>query len=162
MKKFLLLSFAALLLAGNCPAQTPPHSASTQTWTFGNQVWSDAIQIPECNKTDFTESDETPDCLSYTFVETIRYYYNWSYVNANKNTLCPAPWRVPTLEDFEVLLQHTTTTTLMDAWKLESDDSCWTTTASGSQNAYYWAYVCADMGIVNGRRYDDMRVRCVR
>jgi hypothetical protein len=34
---------------------TPRYAASTQTWTFGEQIWSDAIHIPECNKTDFIE-----------------------------------------------------------------------------------------------------------
>jgi hypothetical protein len=102
MKKILLLSFAALLFAGNCHAQveTPPHAASTRTWTFGGLVWSDAIQIPACNKTDFKDSNTSPDCRSYAGGSETWYYYNWAYVKKNQNTLCPAPWRVPSEGDF--------------------------------------------------------------
>jgi hypothetical protein len=118
MKKLLLLSFAALLIAGNCYAQTPPRAASTQTWTFGEQVWSDAIRMPRCDKSDFIESYTFPDCRSYTDGNSTWYYYNWAYVEVNKKWLCPAPWRVPTKDDFEVLIGNTTPNSLIEAWGL--------------------------------------------
>jgi hypothetical protein len=88
------------------PFVPPSYAASAQTWTFGSSplVWSDAIQIPECNKSDFTSSISSPRCRSYSTGENTWYYYNWTYVNTNKNTLCPSPWRVPTAAEFATLL----------------------------------------------------------
>jgi hypothetical protein len=44
---------------------TPRYAASTTTWKYGEQTWSDAIQVPECDKEDF-EASSTPQCRSYT------------------------------------------------------------------------------------------------
>jgi hypothetical protein len=81
---------------------TPPHAASTQTWVFdGFSVWSDAIQIPECNKTDFPNSRTEPQCRNYyqSISNRTFYYYNWPYVKQHEESLCPPPWRVPTASD---------------------------------------------------------------
>lgn len=83
---------------------TPPFSASTETWTFGDQTWSDAIQISECNKTSFTNTPTNPQCRNYTYEGKTFYYYNWAYVNTNAIILCPSPWRVPTEADFKTLV----------------------------------------------------------
>jgi hypothetical protein len=86
---------------------TPPYAASANIWKFGEQIWSDAIQvIPECNKPEFTSSTSTPSCRSYTSGTTTWYYYNWPYVDTNKEELCPAPWRVPKQQDFTTLVSN--------------------------------------------------------
>jgi hypothetical protein len=95
---------------------TPPNAASTQTWGLGEQTWSDAIHIPACSGTSFTESYTEPQCCSYTEGDSTWYYYNWPYVNANKNTLCPSPWRVPTHEDFITLANNVDGRTLGTLW----------------------------------------------
>jgi hypothetical protein len=92
------------------------HAASTQTWTFGNQTWSDAIQIVECNKTSFTNSDTEPHCRSYNGSEKFFYYYNWPFVNTYKDVMCPEPWRMPSLSDFSALLSNTAYSTLPHEW----------------------------------------------
>jgi uncharacterized protein (TIGR02145 family) len=82
----------------------PPYAASAQTWTFGSQTWSDAIHIPACNKSSFTNDYNYPQCRSYTENGTTWYYYNWPYINANAAMLCPSPWRVPTQSDISTLI----------------------------------------------------------
>jgi uncharacterized protein (TIGR02145 family) len=80
-----------------------PHGAGTKTWTCSTQTWSGPVQIPGCNKDDFNNSDDDPDCRSDNSSGTRYYYYNWPYVNANKATMCPAPWKVPAKDDFIAL-----------------------------------------------------------
>jgi uncharacterized protein (TIGR02145 family) len=82
---------------------TPPYAASTQIWTVGNQIWSDAINVPACDHDAFTADQKHPYCRSYTTNGKKWYYYNWVYVKTNLNTLCPSPWRVPTANDFIAL-----------------------------------------------------------
>jgi uncharacterized protein (TIGR02145 family) len=86
-------------------AAQPFHAASTQTWVIGNQTWSDAIYIPECDKEEFGTSTLDPQCRSYTHptTEELWFYYNGPFVSQNAATLCPEPWRVPTKEDFIAL-----------------------------------------------------------
>jgi uncharacterized protein (TIGR02145 family) len=84
-------------------SSVPRYAASTKTWTIGSQTWSDVINIPECDHDAFTNSLTVAYCRSYTTSEKKYYYYNWVYVNANQNTLCPSPWHVPTKDDFMVL-----------------------------------------------------------
>jgi hypothetical protein len=98
---------------------TPTHAASAQTWKFGNQRWSDAIQVPECDKTDFANSTTDPHCRSYYYEAHNKtyYYYNWAYVSQNAATLCQSPWKVPTKEDAETLKNTgITPSALTDAW----------------------------------------------
>ena len=80
---------------GGYAQTTPPYAASTKTWTFGEQTWSDAIHIPECNKSSFTERYYETQCRSYTQGANTWYYYNWLYVNKHAARLCHSPWRVP-------------------------------------------------------------------
>jgi uncharacterized protein (TIGR02145 family) len=81
----------------------PQYAASTRTWTVDSQVWSDVINVPECDRADFTVDNNVPYCRSYTTSGTKWYYYNWSYMNKNQDALCSGQWRVPTIEDFETL-----------------------------------------------------------
>lgn len=79
----------------------PPYAASAKTWVFGEQVWSDAIRLPECNKEDFDDSYDQPQCRSYSEGANTWFYYNWPFVNQRAYALCPTPWRVPTADDLE-------------------------------------------------------------
>jgi len=84
--------------------------ASDRTWTvFGNgitQVWSDAVTATACQKTtfnggDFSTQNFNADCRSNpAFPGDL---FSWCAVVRFRNQLCPAPWRVPTKQDFENL-----------------------------------------------------------
>jgi uncharacterized protein (TIGR02145 family) len=78
----------------------PFYAASTQTWTVGDQTWSDVIQVPECNKEEYPIDPYTPHCRKVSDQLGTTYLYNWAYVNLNAAQVCPAPWRVPTSMDF--------------------------------------------------------------
>jgi len=81
-----------------------------QTWTVGNQIWSDLVTATDCNKTDF-------DGGVYDSISEDWYYnidcrsnpnqkgdlFSWRAVNELKKELCPAPWRVPDTADFRDL-----------------------------------------------------------
>jgi hypothetical protein len=149
---------------------TPPNVASTKTWTFGDLLWSDAIRMPDCNHTDFTESYTSPYCRSYSSGATW-YYYNWTYVNTKKTEMCPNPWRVPTKADFDYLASRTTLDYLSTEWGYGGY-------ASGSgmnyvtSDGYYWSseqydgtyayrlYFYPSVGIAY-KRYG-YQVRCVK
>ncbi|MDR0581509.1 MAG: fibrobacter succinogenes major paralogous domain-containing protein [Prevotellaceae bacterium] len=106
MKKFLTIIMLCGVIGGYAQ-NTPPYAASTNTWVIeGNgisQIWSDHINVPACDKADFNGgTDDAPraDCRNnpgYYFL------YSWPYVNKNAATLCPVPWRVPTIDDFLAL-----------------------------------------------------------
>ncbi|MDR3350892.1 MAG: hypothetical protein LBN98_04525 [Prevotellaceae bacterium] len=94
----------------------PPYAASDTVWVFGEQEWSDAIQIPECNKTSFLDSDVTPSCRSYIHEGTSYYYYNWPYASVNAATLCPSPWRLPSQEDVDTPMPNKNYGTIAASW----------------------------------------------
>jgi hypothetical protein len=160
---------------------TPAYAASTHTWTFGSSalVWSDAIQLPACNKEDFDGgTDDAPraDGRSYTVDGKTYYYYSWPYVVANAATLCPNPWRVPAKADFDALVASTSGSTLGAAWGygglangssvsgVNSQARYWSSeeNSSGSNEAYFLYYYSADLYVsANNKRYG-FRVRCVK
>lgn len=81
--------------------KTPPNAVSTKTWTVGTQIWSDVINVPKYNKKEYNgKNADGRKNGSYG------YLYSWHYVDANKSTLCPSPWRVPTKNDFIVLYKY--------------------------------------------------------
>jgi hypothetical protein len=140
-----------LLFGAGCKKnddETPPLAASTQTWTFGEQTWSDAIHCPECNKGTFEDSNTDPQCRSYTKDGKTWYYYNWAYVDANKATMCPDPWRVPTKEDFETLVSNTTASTLVSEWGYGGTCVSSGTLYAQDGAAYYWSSTEYDSGCV--------------
>jgi hypothetical protein len=170
MTALLLSSFPALLPA------TPPHAASTHTWTLGGLTWSDAIQMPGCNKAGFTGSYNEPRCRSYTAGAATWYYYNWPYVHHNAIPLCPPPWRVPTRSDFAALDHEAVLPRLTGAWGYggwSSHDGAlrnqgswaeyWSSTEHSRGTAYYLFY---DSGSVSARnavnKNAGFQVRCVR
>jgi uncharacterized protein (TIGR02145 family) len=154
---------------------TPAYAASAQTWTFGSStlVWSDAIQIPDCDKDDFADSDTDPKCRSYTEGANTWYYYNWPYVIDNAATLCPAPWRVPTKADFDALVAVTNAAGLIAAWGY-GGYAYNSGISSTSTNSYYWSstqydndyaynlYYKSDKPLVSYNRFFGFQVRCVK
>jgi hypothetical protein len=168
-----MLTHAVPVTQASLPAP-PPHAASTQTLTFGNQTWSDAIQIPECSKTDFTESYTAPHCRSYTYGGHTFYYYNWPYVNVNKSTLCPSPWRVPSILDF--MNFNTTVSALVSAWgyggyargdSVVAEESLafyWTSTEDDTYDAYYLQYTGGNTSLIltSPVKRLGFQVRCVK
>jgi hypothetical protein len=115
---------------------TPKYAASTMTWDSAYRLWSDAIQVPTCNKTSFQVSDSWPgDCRSDTNGEEIWYYYNWPYVRSYRDTLCPPPWRVPDYEDAYILYADNNWTHDYLSWL---DGGYYTNTSNTSYYALYW------------------------
>ncbi len=82
----------------------PPADARTSgLWAAGSQTWSDVINVPACNKTDFAGGSAS-DCRNNDkFSDTRGYFYSFQYVTANGATMCPAPWSIPTMDDFVAL-----------------------------------------------------------
>jgi hypothetical protein len=153
----------------------PPYAASTMTWTFGNQTWSDAIHYPECNKGTFQDSYSDPQCRSYTEEGKTWYYYNWVYVDANKETMCPAPWRMPSKSDFNTLVSVTNYATLISAWgyggrcissgALDGQDmfaDYWSSQQNDGSNAYNLYYYSSNLGVNATAKYYGFQVRCVK
>jgi hypothetical protein len=152
----------------------PFHAASNKVWVFGSStlMWSDAIYCPECNKETFEESDIDPQCRSYTEDGKIWYYYNWPYVDENKDELCPNPWRVPTYGDFRTL--SAAPATLVNAWgytgceyrgavvDLDSG-TLWSSTGTEHPGgALNFVYDDSSSGIGTGNMFSGRPVRCVR
>jgi uncharacterized protein (TIGR02145 family) len=157
MKKILtIIMFCGII--GGYAQNTPPYAASTQTWVIeGNdisQTWSDHINVPACDKTNFNGgTTEAPraDCRNNP---GYYYLYSWSYVNENAATLCPAPWRVPTKDDFIALdkaLGGTGDTTEKNVLQASKYSTVWGGVYGGFADrssvnfagslAYYWSAV---------------------
>jgi uncharacterized protein (TIGR02145 family) len=67
------------------------------TWTIPNGgTWSDVVMSTRCRKTSF--NGNTADCRQNE--GNYGDLFSWYAVDAWKNELCPAPWRVPTKDDF--------------------------------------------------------------
>jgi uncharacterized protein (TIGR02145 family) len=95
---------ADVTVSGTITVLFVPPGSGTNTWTCGSQTWSRPVQIiPACAKDTFSNGDNIPNCRKYSRSDVTYFYYNWYYVNANGTTMCPAPWRVPTQNDFIAL-----------------------------------------------------------
>lgn len=93
----------------------PPYAASNRVWAFGPQTWSDVIEIPECNKQSYNQNTCTASCRRWGSIKNA-YLYNENYVYTNAQTLCPAPWRVPTEEDANYLEHNYPGPYLLQQW----------------------------------------------
>jgi hypothetical protein len=85
---------AAFTFTVNEINDAPTYAASNKAWLIDGyaKVWSDAIQMPECNKASFANSETTPQCRSFEINGKTFYYYNQQYVKANYSRMCPSPW----------------------------------------------------------------------
>jgi uncharacterized protein (TIGR02145 family) len=157
MKKLLTIIMLCGVVCGYAQ-NTPRYAASTQTWEIDTQTWSDVIQMPGCNKEDFTNYDDEPDCRSITEDGKTWYYYNWPYVKQNAATLCPSPWRVPSRSDLLTLLDTRRNITMLSVFNWEggkiqgdyggrkwiytlydadSESTYWSSTKYGVNTAFY-------------------------
>jgi uncharacterized protein (TIGR02145 family) len=70
------------------------------------QIWSDVVRASKCEKTNFC-GGVFEEVIFYTDCRSISGFkgslFSWSAVVFFGNQLCPAPWRVPTKEDFITL-----------------------------------------------------------
>jgi hypothetical protein len=165
-------------LAGTITVNAAMTFFSSSTWSYGSLTWSDWIVGPSaCNKMDFTSSTVTPDCRSYTVDGKLRYYYNWAYVNANKSTMCPSPWRVPTKVDSDALVSATNYTALGNAWGYYGGAAIGSSMNNTDLGAYYWSsteysnaynaysvyYVRGGyLGVSSDYKSNGYQVRCVK
>jgi uncharacterized protein (TIGR02145 family) len=75
-------------------------------WIIGTgatrQIWSDAILVQNADE---TYNGGTNDDFKVSIVKNEGYgdLFSWQAVDQYKNILCPAPWRLPTDEDFRNL-----------------------------------------------------------
>jgi hypothetical protein len=161
-------------VAGAYAQTTPRYAASTQTWVFGAQTWSDVIHIPACDKQDFdggTKDAPKADCRTYTHEGETWYYYSWPYVNEHAGLLCPSPWRVPADEDFSNFLEDITTVDRTIDWRhggyvyggVVEDMSFgyyWSSTVNDA-HAYGLYYFGSYPGVRNYSQSIGFQVRCV-
>jgi uncharacterized protein (TIGR02145 family) len=160
---------------GNVAA--PLHAASTRTWTFGEQTWSDVINIPECDKDTYESSYTTPQCYCNSSVNSPSgYLYNWIYVNTNAAELCPSPWRVPSHDDLNKLINFVADAVLEEHWYPYDNygsPGIWSSSGGNeydsSASAYYKYVTCGGggpcheyRGIYAADRRTFRGVRCVR
>ena len=80
--------------------------ASDRTWMIDTRIWSDAVTATNCDKTSFnTVCRSCENNLSYNAdcrsnPDYPGDLFSWCAVFRFQDELCPAPWRVPTREDF--------------------------------------------------------------
>jgi len=116
---------ALTILPNNCNLNVPGWGAdslgasfaTTNTWTIVGtggrpaQTWSDAVIATACaNRTTFdggTTDNFNADCRNSVGNNNFGgHYFSWCAVMRFADQLCPAPWRVPTREEFEILHQN--------------------------------------------------------
>ncbi|MDR3350574.1 MAG: hypothetical protein LBN98_02855 [Prevotellaceae bacterium] len=160
-----------------------PPGAGTKTYTCGAQTWSEPVKVAACDKTSFTSSNSAPDCRSNTYNSIKDFYYNWAYVNANKNTMCPDPWHVPSNSEFSTLLGCLGTSSANGKYYPESSTwggalagyangssmyylgsygYYWSSTESGTSNAYCMYFSTSTANTDYATKYGGFQVRCVR
>jgi hypothetical protein len=133
-------------------------AASTQTWVFGSRTWSDRIVANPSNCSSTTTLSKPPPSAQYLVGSNGRYYYNWTCVDAAQATLCPYPWRVPLLSDFNTLISalggniQTARDALKAAWEYGGDVGDGTIYGETSR-AWYWSLSGSDINGAYGFTY---------
>jgi uncharacterized protein (TIGR02145 family) len=160
----------------NAETTTPPETASTNTWTFGSQTWSDRVVATpsNCTQTDNLSISDYP-AAAYRVYDG-RYYYNWTCAYNNRESFCPSPWRIPADDDFNVLINNTTNMTLMYIWGyggfangssltgVSSEVYYWSSTVNSGATSYAYSlsYYSGGLGVYSTRKYYGFQVRCVK
>jgi uncharacterized protein (TIGR02145 family) len=75
--------------------------ATDSIWIVGNQAWSDAVTATNCQKETYDgglTDNFNADCRSNP--DYPGDLFSWCAVMRFQNQLCPAPWRIPTSQDF--------------------------------------------------------------
>ena len=142
----LCLSAAAQANSNGCNTDTPGWGSTLGTVTRGNertvsgngitQIWSDAVTAAHCDKATFnggTEGDFNADCRSNP--DHPGDVFSWCAVVRFKDELCPAPWRVPTKQDFVDLHKALGGTGEDGAGDIEPYFSVWGATYNGFSGA---------------------------
>ena len=147
----------------------PATAATGWIWKFEGRLWSDAVQIEACNVGGFTNSNTEPKCGVHAIAGVPRYYYNWVYVDQNKNNICTGDWKVPANDDCPAA----TLPFLVSEWGYNdwygsgagTYGRFWTTTvdATNATNAYRLGYSNANAGVATGStaKTYGFQVRCV-
>jgi hypothetical protein len=152
---------------------TPGTAYSAQTWVYGWQTWSDRIVLAPAECANVSSLSELSSPPAQYMVSAGRYYYNWVCVDAVKTTMCPPPWRVPSLDDAYDITDATNNSTLSGDWgfggfavgayvySAADAGHYWTTTPMAP---YAWFLVYGLTGLsVGGNVYRyGQQVRCVR
>jgi uncharacterized protein (TIGR02145 family) len=139
---------------------------SDGTWVVSNgiivQEWSDAVTATNCNKEIFSgrsmvSMSFNADCRSNPGQKGD--LFSWCAVARFKDILCPAPWRVPTKEDFinlDIALGGTGENRIGDTnflfkyidrnWGGSYSGACLNTGELSAQNLYalYWSQTVAE------------------
>jgi uncharacterized protein (TIGR02145 family) len=85
-----------------------PPGAGTQTWVCNAQTWSGALSysVAGCTDSPSFAGSNPPTVARYrstNLYPNSGYLYNWKCVDEQGAVLCPSPWRVPMMSDFETL-----------------------------------------------------------
>jgi uncharacterized protein (TIGR02145 family) len=149
-----------------------PRMYSTNTWVYGSQTWSDRIVGAPSGCTQSNNLGNSTNATLYKVYDG-RYYYTWACVN-NQSTLCPSPWRVPSLSDFNTLVNNTNSWTLASAWGyggyayfdimgiVNSAATYWSSSEYDSSYAYYLNYDNSVLGVDYASKPSGFQVRCVK
>ncbi|MDR2585872.1 MAG: Ig-like domain-containing protein [Prevotellaceae bacterium] len=104
-----------ITVAQNLNTDTPGWGSTLGTVTrgserkIGTQIWSDVVFASACNKTSWaprTPSGVSADGCRPSGAASSVTYFTWAAVVRYQDQLCPAPWRVPTKDDFVTLFQY--------------------------------------------------------
>jgi uncharacterized protein (TIGR02145 family) len=163
------------------PPDPLPGAASTQTWVFGSQTWSDRLMNATGNCASASTLSTAASPPAQYLVSGGRFYYNWVCVDAAKTTLCPDPWRVPSETDFNTLIStlggntQTARDAIMAAWGYggvilsgstgygsTTDGHYWSSTDYDTAAALYMGYYSGSLYVTGHEKFDGMQVRCVR
>jgi hypothetical protein len=127
--------------------------ASSRTWTFGEQTWSDRV-VARPGACDSVNVFSAPNTKREYRQHSGMYYYTWLCVVAARFDMCPPEkgWRVPTRDDFKYLVRYATGSMLYDAWG-SGGYALGQALRNESLTGYYWSYTAADRNSSYGLAY---------
>jgi hypothetical protein len=118
-------------------------------------IWSDHIQIPECDQPLPGYDVSAPACYTLLMTDgTKTYLYNWHFVNAFQDDLCPHPWHVPALSDIQVMK---TLVSVADMRASNWRDYSFQITPHEGVPGYLWSY--AEYNATQGYMLDQQGIK---